>query len=230
MMPVGCQVMVWTSAGWLLNCPMGTNFSRFLIKIHQFSKKKMNLKMSLAKWWPFMPPSVCCTVNYQAALWMVQSVRLSVRPSVTPFSLCSHHHIIMKFLGVITIHRSDVHAKGQGQRSRSHRSKPNLVVSGHPSNFKVTGDRISPILTWIERFRIVTPIWIFWWLWNYAQSLMYPSKGALLFFKVIHLISRSYRLKNHWLESNLSEITRPVTDNQSLRFALFQWIFDKKRR
>ena len=62
----------------------------------------------------------------QAALWMVQSVRLSVRPSVclsvrpsvTPFWLCSHHPIIMKFSGVITSDKSDVHAKGQGQRSK----------------------------------------------------------------------------------------------------------------
>ena len=54
----------------------------------------------------------------------------SVRPSVTPFSLCSHHHIIVKFSGVITSDRSDVHAKCQGQRSRSQRSWPNLTVSG----------------------------------------------------------------------------------------------------
>ena len=62
----------------------------------------------------------------QAALWMVQSVRLSV----TPYWLCSHHRIIMKFSGVITSDRSDVHAKGQGQRSRSQRSQPNFTVSG----------------------------------------------------------------------------------------------------
>ena len=62
----------------------------------------------------------------QAALWMVQSVC----PSITPFWLCSHHRIIMKFSGVITNDRSDVHAKGQGQRSRSQRSTPNLAVSG----------------------------------------------------------------------------------------------------
>ena len=57
----------------------------------------------------------------QAALWMVQSVCLSVclsvRLSGTPFWLCSHHHIIMKFSVVITNDKSDVHAKGQGQRS-----------------------------------------------------------------------------------------------------------------
>ena len=46
----------------------------------------------------------------QAALWMVQSLCLSVHPSlclsvspsVTPFSLRSHHQIIMKVSGVIT--------------------------------------------------------------------------------------------------------------------------------
>ena len=46
------------------------------------------------------------------------SVRLSVCLSVTPFSLCSSHRIIMIFSEVITIDRSDVHAKGQGQRSK----------------------------------------------------------------------------------------------------------------
>ena len=40
----------------------------------------------------------------------------SVRPSVTPFKLCSSHRIIMKFSGVITIDKSDGHAKGQCQR------------------------------------------------------------------------------------------------------------------
>ena len=62
----------------------------------------------------------------QAALQMV----FSVRPSVTPFWLCSHHRIIKKFSGVITNDQSKVHAKGQGQRSRSQRSQPNLTVSG----------------------------------------------------------------------------------------------------
>ena len=50
--------------------------------------------------------------------WFSPSVCLSVRLSVTPFWLCSHHRIIMKFSGVITSDKSDVHAKGQGQRSK----------------------------------------------------------------------------------------------------------------
>ena len=61
----------------------------------------------LYEWFsPSVRPSVCL------------SVRPSVRLSVTPFWLCSHHPIIMKFSGVITSDKSDVHAKGQGQRSK----------------------------------------------------------------------------------------------------------------
>ena len=91
---------------------------------------------------------------------------------------------------------------------------------GHPPNFKVTWDQKLPILTWIERFRTVTPVWIHRWIWNDAQSLMYYRRGALLFFKVIHQISSSHGLKNLWFESNLSKITRPVAAIKSLRFAL----------
>ena len=54
----------------------------------------------------------------QAALQMVFSVCPSVPLSVTPFWLCSHHRIIMKFSGVITNDRRKVHAKVQGQRSK----------------------------------------------------------------------------------------------------------------
>ena len=89
----------------------------------------------------------------QAAYRTLLSVCLSVRPSVTPFSLCSHHRIITKFSGVFTIGRRDVHAKGQ-------RSK-----------VKVARDKKSPILTQIGRFRTVTPVWIYQWLRNDAQSL-----------------------------------------------------------
>ena len=54
----------------------------------------------------------------QAALSALQSVCLSVRLSVTHFSQCFCHRIIMKFSGVLTNHKSDVHAIGQGQRSK----------------------------------------------------------------------------------------------------------------
>ena len=62
----------------------------------------------------------------------------------------------------------------------------------------------SPILTQIKRFRAVTPFWIYQWFWNYAQSLMQHRRGALLFFNVIHQISRSHRTKNRRFWPELS--------------------------
>ena len=111
----------------------------------------------------------------QAALQMVFSVRLSVCLSVTPFWLCSHHRIIMKFSGVITNDQSKVHAKGQGQRSKV---------------------KVTEVITQLNHFRTVTPDWIHIWWWNDVYSLMLLRRGALLFFKVIRQISRSHGSKN----------------------------------
>ena len=83
----------------------------------------------------------------------------------------------------------------------------------------------SPISTRIERFQSVTSAWIHRWIWNDTQSLMQYRRGALLFFKVIHQISRSHGLKNRWFGSNLSKIVSPVAAIKSLRFALFYWIY-----
>ena len=71
----------------------------------------------------------------------------------------------------ITIDRSDVHAKGQGQRSKV---------------------KVTEFNTQLSRFQTVTPVWIHIWWWNDAQSLMLLIRGALLFFKVIRQISRSH--------------------------------------
>ena len=95
-----------------------------------------------------------------------------------------------------------------------------LVFRGHPSNFKVTQDNKSPILTRIGDFWTVTPVWINWWLWNYAQSFKQHRIGALLFIEVIHQISRSHLLKNWQFESSLGKITRLVAAIKPLRFAL----------
>ena len=98
--------------------------------------------------------------------WYFPSVRLSVRPSVrmsvTPFWLCSHHRIIMKFSGVINNDQSKVHTKGQGQRSKV---------------------KVTEVTTQLNCFRTVTPVWIHIWWWNDAYSLMLLRRGALLFFQ-----------------------------------------------
>ena len=47
------QAIIWTNAAILLIGPLGTNFSEIFIEIQTFWFKKMHLKMSAAKWWPF---------------------------------------------------------------------------------------------------------------------------------------------------------------------------------
>ena len=92
-------------------------------------------------------------------------------PSDLPCSRSS-----VKFQG-----HSDVHAKGQRQRSKV---------------------KVTEVNTQLSRFRTVNPVWIHIWWWNDAQSLMLLRRGALLFFKVIHQISRSEGSKNRpiWLK------------------------------
>ena len=53
------QAIIWTNAGILWFGPLRTNFSEILSEIHSFSFKKMHLKMSSAKWRPFVPASIC---------------------------------------------------------------------------------------------------------------------------------------------------------------------------
>ena len=106
--------------------------------------------------------------------WYFLSVCPSVCLSVTPFWLCSHHRIITKFSGVITNDRSDIRAKGQGQRSKV---------------------KVTEVTTQLNRFRTVTPVWIHICWWNHAYDLMILRIGALLFFRVIRQISRSHGSK-----------------------------------
>ena len=106
----------------------------------------------------------CCD---QAVIWLVQSVRLSVcpsvclsvRPSVPPFSPCSHHHEIF---------RSYYHGQKWCPCKRSR------------SEVKVT-----KVNTQLSRFRTLTLVWIHIWQWNHAHSWKQYIRGALLFFKVI---------------------------------------------
>ena len=107
---------------------------------------------------PVMPQvssEVSHVVNFLAAImqlyeWFSSSVSPSVRPSVCLSHLfTSHHRIIMKFSGVITIDCSDVHEKGQGQMSKV---------------------KVTKVKTQFSRFRTVTPVWIHIWRWNDAQT------------------------------------------------------------
>ena len=57
------QAIIWTNAGILLIGSWGTNFSEILVGIQTFSLKKMHLKMSFAKWRPFVSASMCKRVT-----------------------------------------------------------------------------------------------------------------------------------------------------------------------
>ena len=117
----------WESLVWVIMGQLGVSQNAVILV---FSCDQAALQMVF---------SVCLSVR--------PSVRLFVRPSVTPFWLCSHHRIIMKFSRVITSDRSDVHAKGQGQRSKV---------------------KVTEVTTQLYCFWTVTPVWIHVWWWNDA--------------------------------------------------------------
>ena len=106
----------------------------------------------------------------QAALRIRLSVCLSVRPSVTPFSQCSCHRII--------IFRSYYHWQ---KWCPCKRSRSEIKCQGH-----------TEVKTQLSRCRIITPVWIHIWWWNDAKSFMLLRGGALWIFKVIRQISRSH--------------------------------------
>ena len=109
-----------------------------------------------------------------------------------------------------------------------------IVLQSHPLNFKVTRDNISPISTRIERFWTVNTVSIHQWIWNYAQSLTWYRRSALLFFKVIHQISRLHGRKNWRSESNLRLLGRSQLSNPSdlpcsnLSIEFISWEFQVK--
>ena len=113
----------------------------------------------------------------QAALWMVQSVRPSVCPSVR---LSVRHTFLTRFLS--TYHHEIFRSYYQWQKWRPCKRSRSEV-------------KVTEVTTQLNRFRTVTPVWIHIWWWNDAYSLMMLRRGALLFLKVIRRISRSHGSK-----------------------------------
>ena len=123
--------------------------------------------------------SVCLIFSCdQAALWMVQSVRLSVCPSVRP-SVC--HTFLTMFPS--SYHHEIFRSYYQWQKWRPCKRSRSKV-------------KVTEVTTQLNRFRTVTPVWIHIWWWDDAYSLIMLRRGALLFFKVIRRISRSQGSKN----------------------------------
>ena len=135
-----------------------TNINRKLLGYNvgeiDHDKDGDDISMCMWKW------QVKCDDLLLLQTWFVAATKqlyvwyfLSVCPSVTPFWLCWHHRIIMKFSGVITKDQGKVHAKGQGQRSKV---------------------KVTEVTTQLNYFRTVTPVWIHIWWWNDTYSLVLP--------------------------------------------------------
>ena len=98
---------------------------------------------------------------------MNDSVHPSVRPSVCPSVCPSHlfhyvptrHHITMKFSGLFTYDRSNVHSKELGQRSKV---------------------KVTEVKTQFSRFQTLTPVQIHIWWWNDAESLVLLRRGPII--------------------------------------------------
>ena len=123
-------------------------------------------------------------MNIYNTRWGVSIIPdINAQTIILPRILETLHHVFHIFLAatkqlyecyywVITNDQSEIHAKGQGQKSKV---------------------KVTEVKTELNRFRSVTPVWIHPWWWNDSQSLMFLRRGALLFFKVIRQISRSHR-------------------------------------
>ena len=101
--------------------------------------------------------------------------------------LCTYHGIIMKFSGVIMVianDRSDVYAKGQGQRSKA---------------------KATEIKTQLSRFRTITPV-----DFTYGDEMMHSAWCCL--WEAPYWFSRSYvKFQGHTAKkSSISTQTFPV--------------------
>ena len=110
--------------------------------------------------------SVCLSVRLSVCMYVCMSLCLSVRHTFLTMFPSSYHRENFKS-----------YHQGPGKRSKG---------PGQRSKVKVT-----EVTTQLNRFWTVTPVWIHIWWWNDTYSLMLLGRGALLFFKVIHQISRS---------------------------------------
>ena len=123
------------------------------------------------QWYLKLPASRLFTHLFscdQAALWMVQSVRPSVRhTSLTMFPSSYHHEIFRSYY--------------QWQKWRP------CKRSRSRSKVKVT-----EVTTQLNRFRTVTPVWIHIWWWNDAYNLIMLRRGALWFLAVTKQLYKWY--------------------------------------
>ena len=98
------QAIIRTNAGILLIGTLGTNFSEILGEIHTFSFKKMHLKMSSGRWWPF-----CLSLNVLSRWVLMRSYAIKCHDDqwwvALPIILSCHdpHHCIDQWQGCFEV-------------------------------------------------------------------------------------------------------------------------------
>ena len=116
------QAIIWTNAGILLIGPLGINFRETSIEIHTFSFKKIHLKLSSGKWWPF-----CLCLNVLTEVWYSYWSRLCTTPfhhnggSFLANTIGCHHNVvqyIMIFCSVLQWLMQNINQNLYSQKTR----------------------------------------------------------------------------------------------------------------
>ena len=87
------QAITWTNAGILLIGPLGTNFSKTLIRMQIFPFMKMHLKMLFAKWRPF-----CLSLNVLTPDGTRSSVGIALNEDLSS-SLFANYTVLFLWTG-----------------------------------------------------------------------------------------------------------------------------------
>ena len=158
---------------WPENSPHKGPVTRKMFRLDDVIMRSLCPRSSFWRWFLTYSIFSCEQAAPRRLLSVCPSVRPSVCLSVCPPVCCTFSTMFLPLYHheVITNDRSDVHGKGQGQRSKV---------------------KVPEVKTPFSRFGTVTQVWVDIWWWNDAQSLMLFRIGALLFFKVFRQISRSH--------------------------------------
>ena len=118
------------------------DFGKIMLKTFfgEFSLNSLNVFLAATKQlyeWYFL--SICPSLR--------PSVHLSARHTFLTMFPSSYHHEIFRSYYQFTNDRSDVHAKGQGQRSKV---------------------KVTEVITQLSCFQTVTAVWIHIWWWTDA--------------------------------------------------------------
>ena len=97
------QAIIWTIDGILLIGPLGTNFSEIFIGIQTFSFKKMHLKISSAKWRPFVSASMSKEMLFMALYTTFGWRHYPIDPKISRHFITPKLLHIMVEIGIDTI-------------------------------------------------------------------------------------------------------------------------------